>query len=331
MFSFVTPGASHVLGLDPEGPLERLTIHGAFLRAETCCKAFVIAPHQGRTLTYDQVGAMAREFAANLDQKLGFKRGDRLGVWLPNRWEFVVTLVGCSMAGVVLTTINPAYRASELAHACKLVGLKGLLLQARLKGSNYHDILKEAGAIPSLDCVIECCEGAPQPGCVAFSDLLQTPKQPFVIPSDVSCDEAANIQFTSGTTGSPKGAVLSHYNIVNNAAQFGRRLLIREQDVVVIPLPLYHCFGLNLGVVTTITARATRGGAIGGSPCPPELMYKLVRDLGMAQIACAYGMTETSPVSLSTASILLFSLFVLFFFFRASRTLWSCAAEQWAA
>ncbi len=271
------------------------------------------------------------------------------------------------MAGVVLTTMNPAYRASELHHAATLIGIKGLVMQARVKSSDYHAILKEAGNIHSLDWVIEVGESV-RPTSVPFNDLLVAPPGGyFVIDESASCRDAANIQFTSGTTGSPKGAVLSHYNIVNNAMSFGRRLMISDRDVLVIPLPLYHCFGLNLGVVTTICCRATivlpsesfdanatlnaianqrgtlvygvptmllelhlahtakgapvrdifalRGGGIGGSPCPPELMQKLIRDLKMTQIACAYGMTETSPVSLSTVRMSLSFVFVFFFFF----------------
>ncbi len=156
------------------------------------------------------------------------------------------------LAGVIMTTMNPAYRASELQHAANLVGIKGIVLQPQIKSSNYHQILKEAGNIPSLDFVFEVGDQHAQPGCVAFNDLLK--KADFDASSErSSCHEPANIQFTSGTTGSPKGSVLSHFNIVNNADSFARRLLLTESDVLVIPLPLYHCFGLNLGVVSVIS------------------------------------------------------------------------------
>jgi acyl-CoA synthetase (AMP-forming)/AMP-acid ligase II len=110
MLSFVTPGLSHVRGME-DSPLLNMTIHELFERAEDCCKVFLITPD--RNLTYDRVGVFARSLAASL-LELGFKQGDRLGVWLPSRWEFVVCLIACSYIGVVLTTMNPAYRASGL-------------------------------------------------------------------------------------------------------------------------------------------------------------------------------------------------------------------------
>lgn len=243
--SFVAPGLCHVLG-PVDAPLLSLKIHEVFERSESCCKVFLVEP--ARSWTYGEIGELSRRFAGNL-LSLGFKRGDRLGVWLPSRVEYVIALVGCSFAGVVLTTMNPAYRASELHHAATLVGIRGLVLQTKVKSSDYLEILTEAGNIPSLDFVFVVDKNAQ--GCVPFQRLLEPVNfkpEPFG-----SCHDAANIQFTSGTTGSPKGAVLSHHNIVNNADSFARRLMMTESDVVVIPLPLYHCFGLNLGVVATIS------------------------------------------------------------------------------
>jgi fatty-acyl-CoA synthase len=171
--TFVAPGLSHVLG-PVDAPLLNLKIHELFgilfvffffflsfflpfflqERSESCCKVFVVDNNK-RSFTFAEIGEMSRRFASNIT-KLGFTRGDRLGVWLPNRFEYVVALIGCSYAGIVLTTMNPAYRASELHHAASLVGIRGLVLQPKVKSSDYLAILKDAGNIPSLDFVFVC-------------------------------------------------------------------------------------------------------------------------------------------------------------------------------
>lgn len=352
-FRFVQPGTSHLVA--ESGPLIQHSIGVEYDRAEqeAGSAVFVISKWQGVHFTYRQVGRMSRALAIGL-LKMGLKAGDRVGIWLSNRWEYVVAQMGTAMAGLVLVTINPAYRSQELHHAAKLVGLRVLILQPTLKTSQYHDILAEAGNIPSLQYVIEVGD-AVREGSISFNKILRDNERANFAPLrqlKVNANEPVNIQFTSGTTGHPKGSTLSHRNLLNNAYAFGARLGMTSKDVLVVPLPLYHTFGCVLGVLLSMVHRSCivlpsesfdpvscldaisqfkgtvlygvptmhlavhteftsapagkwnvsslRGGAMGGSPCPPVLMRKMMDDLGMKDFACAYGMTETSPVSLST-------------------------------
>ena len=304
-------------------------------------------------LSFNEVHRRANALAnALLD--LGLKDGERVGVWLPNRWEWVVTQFACAKAGFILVNVNPAYRSSELHYAAKLVGLRALIMQASLKTSDYHKILSEAGNIPSLLHVIEVGYDVHEK-CISFNKLIfegSSHSDSQLKSKKISCYDAVNIQFTSGTTGHPKGTVLSHHNILNNGYHFGVRLGMKDSDKVLLPVPLYHCFGCVCGVLAALVLDATIvlpsesfnaeaclhsidlygvtimygvptmhlevelfhqrnpkfhnvqsliGGAMGGSPCPPDLMKKMIK-LGMKDMVCAYGMTETSPVSFSTCS-----------------------------
>lgn len=347
-FRFETPGLSHVLGPKVHSLLE-VDIGTRFrhVSSRAGSRTFIISHNQGVKMTYAEAWEKASSLASSL-LKLGLKEGERLGIWIPNRWEWIIAQMATALIGVVLVTINPAYRASEFHHAAKLVGLRALILQRSLKGSDYHKILREAGNVPTLEFIIEVGDSV-QPGCISFNSLLQGGSGFEWAPRDPN--EACNIQFTSGTTGHPKGSVLSHRNILNNGHSLGIRLGVSERDVLVCPLPLYHCFGCVLGVLCIMSHAATivlssesfnadaaiesisryggtllygvptmmlevhtaymktpsrynisalRGGAMGGSPCPPALMRKMADDMNMRQIACVYGMTETSPVSFTT-------------------------------
>ena len=301
------------------------------------------------SLTYSEVRKKAYALA-NALLALGMHRGDRVGVWLANRWEYVVCQLGTALAGIVMVTINPAYRGDELGHAARMVGLRGMIMQSELKSSNYHEILHSAGNIPTLEHVIQVGNDPLHRFCLSFNDLLSKHSSLPDGLAMVTGEEATNIQFTSGTTGRPKGAVLSHRNLLNNARDFAANILLVSDDVLVLPLPLYHCFGLVLGSLAVVVQRATlvlpsesfdavksldaisscrgsilygvptmllaihtaykenesnwdlsslRGGAMGGSPCPPPLMEKMIQDMNMNAFCVAYGMTETSPVSFS--------------------------------
>jgi fatty-acyl-CoA synthase len=345
---FVTPGLAHVAG-ESGRPLLDMTCGEAFERSERTrpLQTCVVDHEQRVKLSYAEVGRRSRAFALAL-RGLGMRDGDRVGVWLANRWEWVVTQVACFFEGIILVNVNPAYRASELHYAAKLVGLRALVLQPVLKHSDYYAILTEAGNIPSLEFIIEV-GNAVRKSSYSFNAMWQGElHQAFSAKVLVKSVDACGIQFTSGTTGHPKGTVLNHYGTLNNARSFSERLGMTANDLVVCAPPLYHCFGCVLGTLAVLYRGATivlasesfsaeacldsiqlygatiqygvptmlleihnlysskkgkwnvatlRAGAMGGSPCPPELMRKCIADLGMRDIACVYGMTETSPIS----------------------------------
>ena len=161
-------------------------------------------------------------------------------MWLGNRWEYCVAAIGTAMCGLIMATVNPAYRSDEFKHAAHLVGMRALIMQSSLKTSNYHDILRDAGNIPTLDLIIQVGTGPFPERVVSFNKLLRDHERDKVSLTAHSPHEAVNIQFTSGTTGRPKGATLSHSNILNNAAAFGQRLGFDRDDILICPLPMYH-------------------------------------------------------------------------------------------
>jgi fatty-acyl-CoA synthase len=314
-----------------------------------------------------------REFHAEVERvavgllALGLEPGDRVGIWAPNRAEWVVAQFAAPKAGLILVNINPAYRSHELAYSLNKVGCRALILPRAFKTSRYLEILgglapelatSEAGglraaALPDLRHVILLDDEA-APGTRRWADITadaKTREKLKAIESGLSFDDAVNIQFTSGTTGAPKGATLTHHNIVNNGFFIGEAMRLTEQDRVCIPVPFYHCFGMVLGNLACVThgacmvipgegfdALATletvaeerctglhgvptmfiaeldhprfrefdltslRTGIMAGSPCPIEIMRRVVRDMHMSEVTIAYGMTETSPVSFQTVT-----------------------------
>uniref|UniRef100_A0A8C6Z3I2 Medium-chain acyl-CoA ligase ACSF2, mitochondrial n=1 Tax=Nothoprocta perdicaria TaxID=30464 RepID=A0A8C6Z3I2_NOTPE len=215
----------------------------------------------------DGVRKTFAQFKEEVDQAavgllaLGLKKGDRLGVWSPNKYEWVLMQFATAQAGIILVSVNPAYQAGELEFVLRKVGCKALMFPAQFKTQKYYDILKQAcpeleksspGGIKSKrlpDLSIVIMVDSKLPGTFHMSEVMQAGdsshmKQLRALQQTLSCHEPINIQFTSGTTGSPKGATLSHRNIVNNANLIGMRLGISEQDYRVnIPAPLYHCLG----------------------------------------------------------------------------------------
>jgi len=206
---------------------------------------------------------------------LGLEKGDRLGIWSPNRLEWVLTQFATARIGVVLVNINPAYRLSELEYALNKVGCKALVLAPAFKTSDYAEMIRalapeladcekgrlRAARLPQLRHVIVLEGGAAVPGTWRIDEVstLGGPAQQLRLPQidqTLQPDDAINIQFTSGTTGQPKGATLSHYNIVNNARFVTDRIKLTENDRLAIPVPLYHCFGMVMGVLGAVSKGA---------------------------------------------------------------------------
>lgn len=207
---------------------------------------------------------------------MGLQKGDRLGIWSPNRLEWVLTQFATARIGVVLVNINPAYRLSELEYALNKVGCKVLVLAPSFKTSNYIEMLRslapelgdcergrlQAARLPHLRHVILLKGGKDEAGTWGFEEVstLGGPAQQLRLPQidrSLQPDDAINIQFTSGTTGLPKGATLSHYNIINNARFVTDRIKLTENDRLAIPVPLYHCFGMVMGVLGAVSKGVT--------------------------------------------------------------------------
>lgn len=222
--------------------------------------------HQGVRWSYRQLAAQVDALASGLSS-LGLGRGDRVGIWAPNCAEWIVTQLATAQLGAILTTINPAYRSGELQHALNLSGCAMLIAAERFKSSDYIAMINALtpelayatpGALrathaPELRWVVNL--GATvRPGMLRFIDLLEQGCGSDALSrcADLSPDDPINIQFTSGTTGLPKAATLSHASILNNALMVGRNMRFGPSDRLCIPVPLYHCFGMVMGVLNCI-------------------------------------------------------------------------------
>jgi fatty-acyl-CoA synthase len=223
----------------------------------------LVVRHQKVRWSWGELGRRVDDLAAGL-MTLGLERGDRVGIWSPNTSEWTLAQFATAKAGLVLVNVNPAYRRTELEYAMNKVECKALILAPALKTSNYLEIVAELvkdGKLPHLRHVIRL--GAEKtPGMLNFDDVATAggnaekvklaelgPKLQF--------DDAINIQFTSGTTGHPKGATLSHHNILNNGYFVGEGLKLTENDRLCIPVPLYHCFGMVMGNLGCLTHGST--------------------------------------------------------------------------
>jgi fatty-acyl-CoA synthase len=314
----------------------------------------LVVPHQQVRWTYAELDARVTQLAAGL-LALGLRPGERVGIWSQNCAEWVLVQFATARAGLVMVNINPAYRRSELEFVLDKVQCAALILAPAFKSSDYLAIAAEvAPGLPHLRHVIRL-GAAKTPGMSNFDDLLAAPsaeqlERLAAIEAAIQFDDPVNIQFTSGTTGSPKGATLTHHNILNNGFFVGEAMKLTHRDRLCIPVPLYHCFGMVLGNLACVTHGATmvfpgesfepaavlatvqaerctglhgvptmfitlldhpdfarfdlstlRTGIMAGSPCPAEVMSRVIDRMHLADITIAYGMTETSPVSFQSS------------------------------
>jgi fatty-acyl-CoA synthase len=358
--TLVQPGIAHSRG-DTSTPLIEQTLPGFFaaMVAKQPDRPALVSRHQSRRYSYAELQRESRKLASAL-LELGLAKGDRIGIWSHNNAEWVLMQVATAQVGLILVNINPAYRTSEVEYALNKVGCKALVTMPRFKTSDYLGMLRELGAakLPHLKHTVWIDvpgEGKDEPGAMRFSDLLARgdPLDPRIdaIASTLTASEPINIQFTSGTTGFPKGATLSHRNILNNALFIGEAMKLTADDRLCVPVPLYHCFGMVLGnlacfthgsaivypndafdplsVLETVQAErctalhgvptmfiaeldhprfaefdlsSLRTGIMAGSPCPIEVMKRVVKEMHMGEVTIAYGMTETSPVSCQSST-----------------------------
>ena len=251
----MTGGLSHAVG-PGEPPVPGGTIGDWLDRAAELWgeRAALVLPWQGVRWTWAELRARVDALARGFDA-LGLRPGDRVGICAPNGAEWVLTQLATARLGVILVTINPAYRTHELAHALRLAGVRALVTAARFKSSDYLAMVAEvAPALPELHHVIEI-GGTGEGGRVAFDSLL-VPGGPIAPRAPLDETQAINIQFTSGTTGAPKRATLSHRNLLHNAVSAAAGMRLGAEDRLCIPVPLYHCFGMVLGVLVCLTSGA---------------------------------------------------------------------------
>jgi fatty-acyl-CoA synthase len=257
-------------------PLSEATI-GQFLR--DTARRFPDRPaaafrEQGIRWTWqefaDEVDIVAAGFAA-----LGIVKGDRVGIWSPNRVEWLLTQFATARIGAVLVNVNPAYRLVELEYALNKSGCKAIVCAERFKTSMYVEMLQTLAPelakqsprdlciarLPHLRTVVRTCD-TETAGMLCFSELVEMGRvardsmQFDAIDSTLSAHDPINIQFTSGTTGNPKGATLTHRNVVNNARHIAMAMRLSEADSLCIPVPLYHCFGMVLAVLACVSVGA---------------------------------------------------------------------------
>ncbi len=302
-----------------------------------------------RQWTYREFRVQVRALACGL-RRLGLRPGDRLSLWSPNRWEWVITQFAAAEAGIVLVVLNPSYRRHEVAYALAQSGTSAVLAAHSFRDSEYARMLDDVrGELDDLREVV--IFSSPE-----FAALTAEPSADELAELDEAAaglhpDDPINIQYTSGTTGNPKGVTLSHRNIGNNGYLVGELLEYSEADRICTPVPYYHCFGMvmaNLaatshgsamvipapafdpaatlaavekygctslyGVPTMFIAELAlldqsaasydlstlRTGIMAGSPCPEQVMRRVIDEMNMSQVSICYGMTETSPVSTQT-------------------------------
>lgn len=262
---------SHVKG-ETGTPLINEPIGQYFDRVchENAHRLALIACHQNVRWTYSELQQRVDAFAAGL-LALGLTTGDRVGIWAPNCWEWLVTQYATAKAGLVLVNINPAYRKAEVEYAINKVGCTALVMATQHKSSNYIETLwhlaPELGTtassplrvkrLPQLRWVITLGSGH-HPGCLPFEDVVAAGASHDrlrlqQIAGRLTCQQPVNIQFTSGTTGSPKGATLTHRNVLNNGFFVGQAIRLRPHERLCAPVPLYHCFGMVMANLACLT------------------------------------------------------------------------------
>jgi len=267
----VTPGLSLVAG-STDIPLSDQTIPALLARsvaANPDGPAVVFREH-GVRWNWAEFSDQVDRLASGLLQR-GIQPGDRVGIWAPNRPEWLVTQFATARIGAILVNINPAYRQAELEYALNKAGVRMLITAARFKSSDYLATLQalapelaeaEPGALraarlPRLQWVVRMGSEA-TPGMLNYDALLAEPDTARLdaVTATLSAHDAINIQFTSGTTGNPKGATLTHHNVVNNGRFVAMAMRLGDSDVLCIPVPLYHCFGMVLSVLACVSVGA---------------------------------------------------------------------------
>lgn len=305
----------------------------------------------GRRWTYRALVAAVDTIASGLAAR-GLGKGDRVGIWAPNCAEWFLVQYATAKLGAILVNINPAYRTSELGYVLRQAGVRMLIAAPEFKTSDYVAMIEEVRPeCPGLDQVL-ILGGADW---AAVADAPVDAERLAAVAATLSADDPINIQYTSGTTGFPKGATLSHHNILNNGYFVGELCGYTEQDRICVPVPFYHCFGMVMGNLAATSHGAAvvipapsfdpaatldavarerctslygvptmfiavlaeldavlektgatpdlstlRTGIMAGSPCPVEVMKRVIDRLGMHEVCICYGMTETSPVSTQT-------------------------------
>ena len=231
----------------------------------------LVVPHQGYRASYRELWAQVEVIARGLIG-LGVQKGDRVGIWSPNRSEWVLVQFATARIGAVLVNVNPAYRSSELAYALDQSGVSLLLLAKRFRATEYEPILEAVrGKLPNLQRAI-VIDDEWQTIVDAAADVPADKVE--AIEATLHFDEPINIQYTSGTTGAPKGATLSHHNILNNGYFIGQAMKYTEADRVCIPVPFYHCFGMVIGNLACVA----HGSAmiVPGEAFDPEAVLKSI-------------------------------------------------------
>ena len=236
-------------------PLKTVTIGAALSEAATLygARPALISRHQDISWSYETLNAKAESLAAGL-LAMGLAPGDRIGIWAASCAEWTLTQFAAAKAGLILVTVNPAYRKAELEYALNKVGCKAIVAMQGHRGIDYAGMLRElraGGKLPLLEHLIGIgtFEG--------FTPLDGIVGDPATLPRDLDARDAINIQFTSGTTGFPKGATLSHRNILNNGFFVGEQIGLSPEDRLCIPVPLYHCFGMVMGNLGCLTHGST--------------------------------------------------------------------------
>ncbi len=238
---------SHSRG--PDRPLLELTI-GALLErtaAQHPDRLAVVSRHQSRRMTWAELSEAADRVARGL-WSLGIRHGDRVGIWSTNCIEWIMMHMGCARAGAALVNVNPAYRSHELQFTLTRSRMKALFLWHQDKRADYHEILDRARHGLTLDLQHTIFFDSPQ-----WPALLDAPGR---LPDHVDVNDVANIQYTSGTTGLPKGVLLTHHNVVNNGQFLAQGFHYTEQDRIVVPVPLFHCFGCVIGTMSALNSGA---------------------------------------------------------------------------
>jgi fatty-acyl-CoA synthase len=358
-----------------EPPLIEKTIGDFFdeIAARWPDREALVSCHEQLRFTYRELQAESNRLASAL-LKLGLVSGDRVGIWSQNNSTWLLMQLATAKTGMILVNLNPAYRVIEVEYALNKVGCKALITMVRYKSSDYVGMLRElapeldaaefgklrADRVPQLRQVVWIDTGRSQdesetvaasvPGMRRLSQLIASGHANDPLLSEVGklleATSPINIQFTSGTTGFPKGATLTHRNVLNNGFFVGEAMRLTHQDRLCVPVPLFHTFGMVMGNLASLTHGATlvypsdsfdplavltavqtekctalhgvptmfiaelnhprfeefdlstlRTGTMAGSPCPVELMKRVVAQMHLSEITIAYGMTETSPIS----------------------------------